>query len=154
MKDLHTTISLPEVDPSKTVCSHDIETRAIQILILNILNKVEGVCLLATNLIDTLLGREAERLKGIFVEQDPKTHTLKIRIEVNMHYGISIPEKVKEVHRRILQEVEEFMQLPVAHIHVVVKGLVNTTPQDDCSPAYTSLLEDEEVFEQECPPVL
>jgi uncharacterized alkaline shock family protein YloU len=113
-----------EFEMPKTVYSHDIESRVLQIIILHCVNKVEGVFLLGGTLIDTLLGRDVERMKGIYVEQDSKSHTVKVRVEVNVRYGEAIPEKSAEIQTCIVEEVTKLTGLHVASVHVIVKGLL------------------------------
>ena len=113
-----------EFELPQTVFSRDIETRVIQVIILYCLGKINGVGLLEGNLIDTLFGREVERVKGIHVEQDNKNHSLKVHVEINVDYGVVIPEKAEEVQNKIVQEITSLTGLHVAAVHVVIKGLI------------------------------
>jgi len=113
-----------EFELPRTVFSRDIETRVIQIIILYCVGKIEGVGFLEGNLIDTLFGREVERVKGIFVEQDSKNHLVKVSVEINVAYGISIPEKAEEVQNKIVQEITSLTGLHVASVHLVIKGVI------------------------------
>lgn len=113
-----------EFELPQTVFSRDIETRVIQIIILYCLGKIEGVGLLEANLIDTLFGREAERVKGIHVEQDSKNCQIKVNIEITVAYGICIPEKAEEVQNQVVQEITRLTGLHVASVHVVIKGII------------------------------
>lgn len=135
----------------ETVFSRDIETRVIQVIILQCLSKIEGVGCLEGNLIDALFGREVERVKGIFVEQESKLHSLKIRVEINVQYGISIPEKTEEVQAKIVDEIVSLTGLHVSTVHVVVKGLIpkeNKEKQKD-RPYPSNFLEGEEGIGEE-----
>ena len=76
-----------EIELPDTVFIRDIETRVFQGIVLQTLAKIEGIGLLEGNLIDSLLGRELEHVKGIHVEQDQKKHSVAIRVEIN---GISL----------------------------------------------------------------
>lgn len=134
-----------EFELPKTTFSHDIETRVIQVIILNTLNEVGGVSLLGGNLIDTLFGREIERVKGIAVEQDSKNHLLKVKVEVNMHYGVSIPEKTDEVQSRVVEEITKLTGLHVASVHLVIKGLIAPEDKTEEETYPDSLLRDEEL---------
>ncbi|MCH9609414.1 MAG: hypothetical protein S4CHLAM45_05550 [Chlamydiales bacterium] len=142
-------VDTKEFELPKTTFSHDIETRVIQIIILNALNKVGGVTLLGGNLIDTLLGREIESVKGIVVEQDSKNHVVKVKVEVNMHYGVSIPDKSDEVQSIVVEEITKLTGLHVATVHLVIKGLVapesKEKEEEEIFPA--SLIQDEELEE-------
>ena len=112
-----------EFELPQTVFSRDIETRVIQMIILYCLGKIEGVGFLEVGFIDSLLGREIERVKGIHVEQDSKLHSVKVRVEIIIDYGASIPEKAEEVQNKIVQEITYLTGLHVAAVHVVIKGL-------------------------------
>lgn len=112
-----------EFEVPRTVFSRDIETRVIQVIILYCLGKIEGVGVLGGGLIDTLLGREVERVKGIHVEQDSKNYSVKVNVEINIDYGVTIPEKAEEVQNKVVQEITSLTGLHVAAVHVVIKGL-------------------------------
>lgn len=135
-----------EIELPETVFIRDIETRVFQTIALQCLAKIEGIGLLEGNLFDSLLGRDLERVKGIYVEQDQKKHSVDIRVEINIQYGISIPEKAEEVQTKLVEEVSRLSGLHVATVHVIVKNMI-LPPQEPPSkeePAEKSELE--EVF--------
>ncbi|MBS0626027.1 MAG: Asp23/Gls24 family envelope stress response protein [Verrucomicrobia bacterium] len=113
-----------EIELPETVFIRDIETRVFQAIALQCLAKIEGIGLLEGNLFDSLLGRELERVKGIHVEQDQKKHSVDIRVEINIQYGISIPEKAEEVQNKLVEDVSRWTGLHVASVHVIFKGLL------------------------------
>ncbi len=115
-----------ELDLPETVFIRDIESRVFQSIVLKCLAKIEGVGLLENNLFDNLLGREAEGIKGIHVEQDQKKHSVTVRVEINVAYGVSIPEKAEEVQTKIVQEISAWTALHVSCVHVVFKNLIST----------------------------
>lgn len=117
-------VDTKEFELPQTVFSRDIETRVLQVLILYSLGKIAGVGLIGGTLIDTLFGREVERVKGIHVEQDSKNHSVKVNVEINVDYGISIPEKAEEVQNQIVQEITSLTGMHVASVHVVIKGVL------------------------------
>ena len=82
-----------EIELPDTMFIRDIETRVFQGIVVQALAKISGIGLLEGNLFDSLLGREIESVKGIHVEQDQKKHSVDIRVEINIVYGIAIPEK-------------------------------------------------------------
>lgn len=129
-------VDTKEFELPETVFSRDIETRVIQVMILQALSKIKGVGLLEGNLIDSLFGREVERVKGIHVEQDSRNHAVKIKIEINIDYGVSIPEISEKVQTTIVKEITEFTGLHVSAVHVVVKGL-NPEPKEEVPEAKT-----------------
>lgn len=113
-----------EIELPDTVFIRDIETRVFQGIVLQTLAKIEGIGLLEGNLLDSLLGRELERVKGIHVEQDQKKHAVNIRAEINVLYGISIPEKAEEIQTKLTEEVSRWTGLHVASVHVIFKELI------------------------------
>lgn len=119
-----------KVDPKEfelpeTVFIRDIETRVFQSIILECLSKIQGIGLLDGNFIDSLLGREGSPgIKGIFVEQDQRNHAVSVKVEVNVAYGISIPEKAEEIQTAIAHEMTKLTGLHVACVHVVFKNLI------------------------------
>lgn len=120
-----------ELDLPETIFIRDIESKVFQSIVLQCLAKIEGVGLLEHNLLDSLLGREIERVKGIHVEQDQKKHSVNIRVEINVLYGISIPEKAEEVQNKIVEEISAWTGLHVACVHVVFKNLISqVTPPE------------------------
>ncbi len=121
-KELH----LPD-----TVFVRDIETRVFQAIVLQSLAKIDGIGLLEGNLFDSLLGRDLDRVKGINVEQDQKKHSVTVRVEVNIAYGLSIPQKAEEVQTAIVAEIVEWTGLHVGSVHVVFKDLIVPSPEKE-----------------------
>lgn len=117
-----------EIELPETMYIRDVETRVFQAICLQALSKIEGIGLLEGNLIDSLLGREMDRVKGIHVEQDQKRQSVSIRIEINIEYGISIPEKAEEVQTKIAEEVSRWTGLHVASVHMIFKNLILPPP--------------------------
>ncbi|MBF8263483.1 MAG: hypothetical protein HW387_1148 [Parachlamydiales bacterium] len=113
-----------ELNLPDTVFIRDIETRVFQAIVLQCLAKIEGVGFLEGNLFDSLLGREVERVKGIHVEQDQDQHSVEVRVEINIAYGMSIPEKAEEVQSKIVEEISRWSGLHVASVHVIFKDLM------------------------------
>lgn len=113
-----------ESQSSETVCFRDIETKVFQGIVLQVLSTVEGIGLLENTLFDSLLGRDVDRLKGIHVEQEPKNQSVNVRIELNIAYGVPIPEKAKEIQELIIDEIKKFTGLHVSSVHVIFKHLM------------------------------
>jgi uncharacterized alkaline shock family protein YloU len=135
-----------EIPP--TVFSRDIESRVIQMIILHCVGKIKGVGVIGGTLIDTLFGREVERVKGISVDQDTKNHSVKVKMEINIDYGICIPEKTEEIQTRIVEEITQLTGLHVASIHVVVKGLLASKEKAKEDPIAV-LLQEEQIAHEE-----
>ncbi len=115
-----------ELELPETIFVRDIESKVFQSIAMQCLAKIEGVAVLEGNLIDSLLGRDPfERVKGIFVEQDQKTHSVNVRVEVNVAYGVSIPDKADEIQTKIAHEIARLTGLHVASVHVVFKNLIH-----------------------------
>src|SRR5580700_5504820 len=96
-------IDTKEVELPETIFIHDIESKVFQSIVLQSLSHIEGVETLEGNLFDTLLGDSLDGIKGIHVDQDQKTHSVNVRIEINIAYGVSIPDKSAEIQNEILQ---------------------------------------------------
>jgi uncharacterized alkaline shock family protein YloU len=127
-----------EIELPDTVFIRDIETRVFQGIVLQSLAKIEGIGLLEGNLFDSLLGREIESIKGIYVEQDQKKHSVSIRVEINIVYGISIPEKSEEIQMCLVEQISKWTGLHVASVHVIFKDLIHATPETSAQAADSS----------------
>jgi uncharacterized alkaline shock family protein YloU len=115
-----------EMDLPETTYIRDIDSRVFQGIILQCLSKIEGIGLIGGNLIDSLFGRDIDRIKGIVVEQDLKKHSVLVRVEINVLYGISIPEKAEEVQNKIIEEITTYTGLHVSCVHVIFKNLITS----------------------------
>jgi uncharacterized alkaline shock family protein YloU len=122
-------IDTKEIELPETVFIRDIESRVFQSITVQCLSKISGVSLLEGTFIDSLLGRDSsERIKGIHVDQDSKNHSVQIKVEINVAYGVAIPEKAEEVQQKIAEEVSGFTGLHVGSVHVVFKNLIAGKP--------------------------
>lgn len=118
-------IDTKELELPETLFVRDIESRVFQSICLQCLAKIEGIETLEGNLIDSLLGRDRlESVKGIHVEQDQKNHSVKLKVDINIAYGVSIPEKAEEIQNRLVEEVSRMTGLHVGCVHVVFKNLI------------------------------
>lgn len=118
-----------ELELPDTVFIRDIDTRVFQAIALQCLAKIEGIGLLEGNLFDSLLGREVERVKGIHIEQDLKNHSVEVKVEINIQYGVNIPEKAEEVQEKLVEELSKWTGLHVSSVHVIFKDLMATQPE-------------------------
>lgn len=107
-----------------TIFIRDIENRVLQGIVLQVLSKIESISLLEGNIFDSLLGRDLERIKGIYVEQEQKGKAVNVRVEINIVYGVSIPEKSEEIQVKLKEEISQWTGLNVASIHVVFRHLI------------------------------
>ena len=114
-----------EFELPETVLVRDIENRVFQGIVLQCLAKISGITLVEGNFIDNILGRDSlEGVRGIHVEQDGKHQCVGFRVEVNICYGVSIPEKADEIQTKVAEEVTKLTGLHVSSIHVVFKNIV------------------------------
>lgn len=117
-------IDTKELELPETVFIRDIEARVFQTISLQALSKIPGVSMVEGNLIDSFLGRDGpDRVRGIYVEQDQKNHSVKLKLEVNIDYGYPLPEKAEEIQIAVAQEVSRWTGLHVSCVHVVFKNL-------------------------------
>lgn len=114
-----------ELEIPETIFIRDIENRVFQSIVLQCLAQIEGISLVEGNLFDNLLGRSAEGVKGIYAEQDDRNRSISIKVEVNIFYGISIPEKAEEIQTKIAENITALTGLHVASVHVVFKNAVS-----------------------------
>ena len=113
-----------EIHLPETVFIRDIDTRVFQAIAVQCLAKIEGISFLGGNLFDSLLGREVERVKGIHIIQDQEKHSVEVRVEINILYGVNIPAKAEEVQERLVEEISNWSGLHVSSVHVIFKDLV------------------------------
>lgn len=131
MPELKPKVDIKKVDTKEfelpeTVFVRDIENRVFQGIVLECLSQIEGVSLVGGNLLDSLLGRGNDaNIKGIVAEQDNRTHSVSIRIEVNIIYGRSIPEKAEEIQTLISEDITRLTGLHVSSVHVVFKNVIS-----------------------------
>lgn len=118
-------VDTKEFELPETVFIRDIENRVFQSIVLQCLSQIEGISLVEGNFIDHLLGRSSEGVKGIQAEQDDKNQSVNIKVEVNILYGISIPEKAEEIQTKIADEITKLTGLHVASVHVVFKNVIS-----------------------------
>ena len=117
-------IDKKELELPDTTYIRDIESRVFQAIALQCLSKIEGICLIEGSFFDSLLGREVEKIKGIYVEQDQKKHSVNVRVELNIFYGLCIPEKAEEIQTKIVEDISKLTGLHVASVHVIFKALL------------------------------
>lgn len=131
-----------ELELPDTVFVRDIESRVIQSFVLQCLSKIDGVSLTGGTFFDNILGREGtEAIRGIHVEQDSRNHSVSIKAEISIRYGLSIPEKAEEIQRKIAEEITTLTGLHVSCVHVIFKSVLLPNPSSD----KTSLLLSEQL---------
>ncbi len=132
MSDKLKEIDSNEIELPETTFSRNIESRVFQAIVFQCLSKIEGISLVSGSLIDSLLGRDAhERYSGVLIEQEDKKHSVSIKIEVNIKYGLSIPEKSEEIQSKIIEEISKLTGLHVSCVHVIFKNLIFEVSEDE-----------------------
>ena len=118
----------------------NIETKVFQSIAIQCLSKIEGVALLEGSFVDSLLGRDAnDRVKGISIEQDDKLNAIRVKMEINVKYGVSIPQKAEEVQLKVAEDISRLTGLYVSSVHVVFKGLIPPSRvQEECVTSATT----------------
>jgi uncharacterized alkaline shock family protein YloU len=124
-QDFQKKFNSKEFELPETVYIRDIENRVFQSIALECLSRIEGVGFIEGNIIDSLLGRELVD-KGIHVEQEEKEHSVRLKVEVNVAYGVSLPQKAEEIQTKIAQDISRLTGLRVSCVHVVFKNLIPT----------------------------
>lgn len=118
-------VDTKEFELPETLYVRDIENRVFQGIVLQCLSRIDGITLVEGNFMDNIFGRGAvEGVKGIYSEQDSKNHSVSIKIEVNICYGNSIPEKAEEIQTLIAEEITKLTGLHVSCVHVVFKSIL------------------------------
>lgn len=130
MHDPFKQIDKKELQLPDTVFIRDIESKVFQSIIVRGIEHIDGIETLEGNLFDSLLGRDSlDGVKGIHVEQDQKNHAVNIRVEINVAYGVCIPEKAEEIQAKIVEDVSHLTGLHVGRVHIIFKNLI--TPKLD-----------------------
>ena len=129
MADKKTDVDIKKVDTKEfdipeTYFIRDIENRVFQGIVLQCLSEIEGIGLVEGNFIDSIFSRGQEGIAGIHVEQDSKNHSVIVKIEINIQYGFSIPEKAEEIQTRVANEITKITGLHVSCVHVVFKNVL------------------------------
>ena len=121
-----------EIELPETTFSRDIESKVFQAIVFQAISKIGGIHLVSKGLIDSLLGRDAqESYSAIHIDQDQKKHSVSIKIELNINFGISIPEKSDEIQTKIIEAISSFTGLHVNCVHVVFKNILTEANQKD-----------------------
>jgi len=136
MSNAKVKLETKEIELPETIFIRDIENRVFQGIVLQCLAKIKGITLVEGNFIDTIFNRGSpEGIKGIQAEQDSKNQTITIRIEVNICYGISIPEKADEIQNKVAEDITKLTGLHVSCVHVVFKNVVTPEQTEKFSAA-------------------
>ena len=132
-----------EFELPETTYSHEIENKVFRGIILNILSQTPGVALLEGTFLETFMG-QVDTVKGITIEQDAKSHSVNVTIEIGIEYGVNIPQKAEEIQSRVSQSITEMTGVRVAIVHVIFRELARE--EQSSSPEKKRPIEAEEPF--------
>ncbi len=127
---------------SETIFIKDIDSCVFQAITIKCLSGIEGISLIEGNFIDHLLGREGLGAKGIVVEQEAKNQAVSIRVELNIAYGVAIPEKAEEIQSRLIDQIVRYTGYTVSMVHVIFKSMI-TEPLLETPAENMSVYQDE-----------
>lgn len=134
MNDRRIKVDLKKVDTKEfelpeTVFVRDIDNRVLQGIVLQTLSKIEGISLVEGNFIDTILGRgQIQNVTGIQAEQDNRSRSINIKIEINICFGVSIPDKADEIQVKVTEELTRLTGLHVSSVHLVFRNVIPADP--------------------------
>ncbi len=112
-------------DMQPTIFLTDIETKVFQAIAFQTLKEIGSIELIEGSIFDSLLGgEEGEKMKGIHVECDETRPIVNLKIEVNILYGICIPDKSLEIEQKIKERITELTGFHVGLIHVTFKNII------------------------------
>lgn len=119
-----------ELELPETLFVRDIDNRVFQHLVAQALARVPDVALIGGGFMHNILGRgNTESVSAIHAEQDSQAKSLKIRVDLNIAYGVPIPDKAEEIQNLLNQELTRLTGLHVASIHLVFRGLLTQENQ-------------------------
>jgi uncharacterized alkaline shock family protein YloU len=120
-------IDTKEFDLPETVFSCNIDEKVFQGIILQCLADIDGISPVCGNLIDNLLGRSSgpEGIKGVTVDQNSKSHTIDVKIELNICYGYSIPEMAETIQSKVSEAITRLTGLHVSSVHIAFKNVIS-----------------------------
>lgn len=119
-------VDTQEFELPETLYVSDIDAKVFQGIVLQCLSKIEGVTLTDGGFIASILGRKGPEVgaSGIQSQQDTKNHSVSIKIEINIAYGLSIPAKAEEIQSKVVEEITSFTGLRVSSIHIIFKNII------------------------------
>lgn len=130
-------VDTKEFELPETTFVSDIDTKVFQGIVLQTLSEVDGIALTQGNFITNMLGRGGPEINGgIHSEQDSRTHSVSIKIEVNVRYGVIIPEKAEEIQSKVVEAITRLTGLRVAAVHVFFKNVI---PSDQLTTTLNGL---------------
>ena len=118
-----------EFELPETLYVSDIDERVFKSIVIQCLSEIEGIGMADRSFIDSLLGREGvDAVKGISIEHDSEKHTISVRLEVTIKYGVPIPEKAEEIQQKVAAQLTHMTGLHVSCVHVLFRNAVKSAP--------------------------
>jgi uncharacterized alkaline shock family protein YloU len=112
-----------ELDLPDTTLNQSIDDKVFHGIILKALQPIQGISLQKANVFQTLIGKK-DKIFGISTVQDDKTQSLKVRLEVDVKFGVFIPEKAEEIQMAVIEEITKMTGLRVSEVQVIFKDLI------------------------------
>lgn len=139
-------VDTKEFELPETVFVQDIDTKVFQGIVLQCLSRIEGVASVEDSFISSILGRGGPEVGcGVISEKDSRNQSVSIKIEVNIEYGIPIPDKAEEIQTNVVEEITRLTGLRVSSIHVIFKNII---PPDQVQENSKELLRHSALMEQ------
>lgn len=118
-------VDTKEFELPDTVFISDIDTQVFQGIVLQCLSEVKGISLVEGTFFDSILGRGGPEVgSAIQSEQDSANHSVSIKIEVDVDYGLSIPAKAEEIQSKVVEAITRLTGLHVSSVHIVFKNIL------------------------------
>lgn len=127
-------VDTKEFELPETVFVRDIDTRVFQGIVLQCLSRIEGVTSVEDSFISSILGRGGPEVGcGVISEKDSRNQSVSIKIEVNIEYGVPIPDKAEEIQSKVVEEITRLTGLRVSSIHVTFKNIITSEQAQEAS---------------------
>lgn len=118
-------VDTKEFEFPETAFISDIDTKVFQGIVSQCLSQIDGIYLVEGNFIDNIFGKSGPIVgAGVHSEKNSRDHSVSIKVEVNILYGHSIPEKAEEIQTKIVEEITRLTGLHVSSMHVVFRNIV------------------------------
>lgn len=120
-------VDTKEFELPETTFIRDIDTKVFQGIVLECLAHIDGIEVAEEGFIDSIFGRSSTEINsGVQSEQDSHNQSVSIKIDVNVRYGVSIPEKAEEIQNKVVEEITKLTGLRVSSVQIVFKNLIVT----------------------------
>jgi len=118
-------VDTKELELPETLFVRDIEDKVFQGIVAEVLSHIDGIEISSSNFIESIFGKTTqESYKGIVVEQSPDSPSVSVTLELNIAFGISIPEKAEEIQSKLAEEITNLTGLHVSAVHLIFKNIL------------------------------